>query len=82
MIAANITHATCNHNGFVITPDLIIEVHFKAAEVTTDIGPTKFVVERGAADRALNHNLQSTGDPIGFAIVSFPGLQLPWNFQV
>ena len=38
------------------------------AEVPQQIGPTEFIVEGSAAQRAFDHDLQRAGDVLGFAI--------------
>ena len=65
----NRAQTACDHDGLVVTPALAAGSLFEFPEVTRQIRPAKFVVESGAAQRAIRHDLQRAGNMLGFAIV-------------
>ncbi len=59
--------ATGEHDGLVITPDLAVHRLFEHAEVPGKIGTAELVVERRAAQRPVEHDLQRAGGVTGLA---------------
>ena len=55
------TQAAGDHDGLVIAPSLTAHGLLVLPEVAGQVRPTKFVVEGGAAQGALGHDLQRTG---------------------
>ena len=86
MFFADIAVTAGNHDGLVVPAHLVAphagDGHLKTAEVTADIGAAEFVVEGGAADRPLQHDVQGGHDPPGPAVVPLPGLRQAGNVQV
>lgn len=54
----------------------------EAAEIAGQIGPAEFVVERRAADRPFQHDVQGRGDALRLAVVGLPGLGETGDFQM
>ena len=50
-----------DHDGFVIAAHRAAHFLFKSAEVTGEIRAAEFVVERRAANRPVDHDLQGRG---------------------
>ena len=46
----------------MVTPALAVHGLLVLAKVTRQVGPAEFIVEGGAAQRAVGHDLQRTGD--------------------
>ena len=86
MLFADIAVTAGNHDGLVVPAHLITlharGGHLKTAEVTANVGAAKFVIEGGAADRPLQHDVQGGYDPPGPAVVLLPGLRQAGNIQV
>src|SRR5690606_34624268 len=86
VLGAVIAHATRDHDRLVVAP------HFRATgrlhgllegtEVAGQGRTDAFVVERGAAQRAVDHDLQRSNDATRLAIVLFPGLLEAGDAQV
>ena len=51
-------HAAGDHDGLVVAPYLTTQFLLEGAEITAQVGAAEFVVERGRADRALDHDVQ------------------------
>src|SRR5205823_11944921 len=51
-------------------------------EIPADRGSPEFVVEGGAAERALDHDVQGRDDPAGLAVFLFPRLHRAGELQV
>ena len=58
MFGADITHATGDHDRLVVAADLAIKFCLERPEIAADIGSSEFIVECGAADGRLDHNVQ------------------------
>ena len=54
----------------------------KVAEVAVDIGPAELVVERGAAQRTLDHDVERRDDPAGLAVFLLPRLDRAGQLEV
>ena len=78
----DIADATGNHDRIVIAAYLARYLLFERAEIAEQIGPTELVVERCAADRTFEHDIQRGGDAAGFAMIDFPRLRQTGNTQV
>ena len=82
MRGRDIAQTTRDHDGLVVTPDDAAIRLLVSAEIAREIDPTKFIVERCAAEGAFDHDLQSRGDARRFAIPAFPRLDMPWDIQI
>src|SRR5690606_778783 len=78
-----------DHDRLVISAPRAVDVLFVAAEVAEQVRPAELVVEGGAADRAVDHDVERRCDMSGtsirpgrFASVDFPGLFEARNAQV
>ena len=72
----NRAQAAGDHDGLVVTPALAAGGLFKLPKIARQVGPAKFVVEGGASQRAIRHDLQRAGNMLGLAIVlAFGGKQ-------
>jgi len=88
--AAHVADATGDHDRLVITtqrgaPAGVVAVrnfHLERAEVAEDVRPAELVVERGRAERPVDHDLQRGGDAPRLAVIPLPGLLEPGNLQV
>ena len=59
--------AAGNHDRLVIAAHRAGHVLLVDAEVAAQVGAAEFVVERGAAERALDHDLERRGDAVRLA---------------
>ena len=86
MLTADIADTAGDHDRLVIAAHFITidtrRLNFQGAEVTVQIGAAKFVIERGAAERAFNHDIQRRGNAVRFAITGFPWLLKTGNIQI
>src|SRR5690606_10665102 len=86
VIRADVAQTAGNHDRLVVTTDFRATGRLygllEGAEVTGQRGTTEFVVERGAAKRAVDHDLQRRDDATRLAVVFFPGLFEAGNAQV
>src|SRR5688572_29120190 len=91
MGTAHIAHAARDHDGLVITTRAVLRITraglLEAAEIAADVRPAEFIVERRAADRALDHDVERGDDAIRLAQVFrnralFPRLLEARNAQV
>ncbi len=67
---AHIAQAARDHDGLVVAAHptaLAAPRLLEAAEIARDAGPAEFVVERGGAQRALEHDVQRADDALGLA---------------
>src|SRR3989442_4116659 len=79
----DIAEASGEHDGLVIATEHTAHVRFKGAEVAAEIGPAELVVERGGADRSLEHDVERRGDAAGPAgRGALPGLLVARNAQI
>eukprot|EP00754_Rhynchopus_humris_P034199 Rhum_TRINITY_DN15543_c0_g1::Rhum_TRINITY_DN15543_c0_g1_i1::g.161066::m.161066 len=63
VLVADVAEATRQHDRLVVALHLALSDGLQeAAEVATDVRAAELVVERGAADRALEHDLHGGGD--------------------
>src|SRR5262249_55879934 len=53
--------------------DIALYVLLEGPEVTTDRRPAELVVERGRADRPVDHDVERGGNPLGLAEIGLPG---------
>ena len=71
-VAVDHAQAACDHDGLVVAAlhgvDAAGDGLLVLAEVAQQIRATKLVVERRAAQRAFDHDLQRAGDVFGFAV--------------
>src|SRR5262245_29119732 len=81
VIVPDIAEATGEHDGFVVAAEfgrfaVSCRGHFsfERPEVTIDGGTAELVVEGGATERTLDHDVQRGNDSTGFSEVFFPGL--------
>ena len=74
MSVCNIAHSTGEHDGLVVAAHLAGDFFFESAEIASQIGTTKFVIESSCADRPFQHDLQGRNDASRFAVIAFPRL--------
>ena len=71
VIAAHVAEAAGDHDGLVITAHAATGIPMRrlleGPEIAADVRPAEFIVERGAADRAVDHDVERRDDAIGFA---------------
>jgi hypothetical protein len=67
LVGADLAQAVGDHNGFVVAGPRPCHRLVENAEVPRQVGVAEFVVERGAAQRAVEHDLQRAGDVFGLA---------------
>jgi len=82
MLRPDGAHTTCQHNRLVVAPQLRLllvckDAHEHGAEVTGGAWAAELVVELGAADGGLEHDVLAAGDVRRLSDV----LQLPWAFE-
>src|SRR5690606_30591136 len=86
MLLADIAEATGDHDRLVVAAHFIAvdtrRLDFQRAEITTDIRATEFVVERGATNRALDHDVECRDNTRRLAVVTFPRLFKARDVQV
>src|SRR5207244_13268587 len=88
MRGVDVAHAAGKSDRLVITaPDFvpILAAHFgfETAEIAAQVGPAELVVERGGADRCLEHDLERGGDALRLAGGgAFPELLVSRDAQV
>ena len=86
MRTADVAQAAGDHDGLVIATHAIrriaCHVLLEGAEVAADRGPAELVVERGGADRPLEHDLERRGDARGPAECALPRPLEAGNAQV
>ena len=80
----NRAQATGQHDRFVVGAHVrgIAAGQFEAAEVAGQIRSAEFVVECGAAKRAVGHDLEGRGHTRVQRARRFPGLRQGWNAQM
>ena len=77
--------ATRDHDRLVIAVHVVADALLERAEISAQIGATKFVVKRRATNRALNHDVERRRNAIRFADVGgrhFPRLRQARQAQV
>ena len=86
VLAAHVAEAARDHDRLVIAAQRRasrrLDPLLERAEVAVDVRPAEFVVERGRADRPVEHDLQRDDDALGLAEILLPGLHEPGNAQV
>src|SRR5690606_19042334 len=86
MILADVAHAAGEHDRLVVAAYLFAARGFDAllegAEIAGQRRTTEFVVERGTAQRAFDHDVQRGNDALGLAVGLFPGLLEVGDVQV
>ena len=86
MLAPDKADAAGDHDRLVVTAQFLAvsrgHLLLVGAEVTAGIRTPELVVERGRADRTLEHNFQRRRDSPRFTVILFPGLLEAGNFQV
>ncbi len=80
--SGDVADAAGNHDRLVIAAHLARDLLLERAEVAEQVRPSEFVVERCAADRAVEHDVQRRCDAVRLAVVDFPRLRQPGNTQV
>ncbi len=87
MLAADRPDPAGQHDRLVIAVQRLAargirQRHLQRAEVASQRRPPELVIERGRADRALQHDLARALDPAGAAKIAFPGLLEARDSQV
>ena len=82
----HVAQAAGDHDRLVVAAALVAgharRLDFQGAEVTAQVGPAELIIESGAAQRPVDHDLQRRGDAPGATVVVFPGLTETGNAQV
>src|SRR5215471_3626362 len=65
MPGPEIPDAARDHDRLVIAAEDARDRHLEGAEGPGEVRPAELVVERRGADRALEHDLERGGDPVG-----------------
>ena len=82
----DVAHAAGQHDWLVVAAYFIATWRgdglFEGTEVTSEGRTTKFVVERGAAQWAFDHDVQRGDDALRFAVRHFPRLFKARDLQV
>jgi hypothetical protein len=87
VVGADVTQTAGQHDGLVVAAEFgggrAVEggpylgrghLGLKGAEIAVDGRAAELVVESGAAERALDHDVECGDDAAGFAVVFFPRL--------
>ena len=75
----DVAHPARQHDGLVVAAHLACAFFLERAEITRQIRPAEFVVERCCAERAVDHDLQRGGDAVGLAVTTRVALiDFPW----
>ncbi len=86
MIFTDVAHAAGQHDRLVIAAHFVAmrgaDRLLEGTEVTTQRGPAELVVERRAAERAFDHDVERRDDALGLAVRHFPGLFEARDVQV
>ena len=78
----DVAQAARNHNRLVVAVNLLVKGLLKGAEITQQVGATKFVVKRCAANGGFKHNVQRGRNAVGFAVIVFPRQPEIGNLQI
>ncbi len=79
---ADVAHAARDHDRLVIAAGDAAGLHLEGAEGAGEVGTAELVVERGGADRPLEHDLERRGDPVRLPEVALPRLLEPGDAEV
>ena len=86
VLGLDVAEAAGEHDGLVVAAEFgaarVGDFLLEGAEVAVDRRAAEFVVERGAAERTLDHDVEGGDDAAGFAVVFFPRLDRAGNFQI
>ncbi len=86
VIFTDVAHAASEHDRLVITTHLVaarrVDRLLEGTEVTGQRRAAELVVERGAAQRAFNHDVQRRDDAFRLAVGLFPRLLEAGDVQV
>ena len=83
MRVANRAQSAGDHDRLVVAAHLAAIELLEGAEVAADGRPAELVVERGGADRAVDHDLQRGHDPARLAdVFALPGLHQAGHAQM
>ncbi len=86
VLFTDVAHAACEHDRLVVTANFITvrggDRLFEGTEVASQGRTTEFVVERSAAQRAFDHDVQRGNDALGLAVRHFPRLFEARDLQV
>jgi len=86
VFGTDVTHAAGQHDRLVVATHFVAtrggDGLFEGTEVAGQGRTTEFVVERGAAQRAFDHDVQRGDDALGLAVRHFPRLLETGDLQV
>ena len=86
VLFADVAHAASEHDRLVVTAHFVTmrgaDRLFEGTEVASQGRTTEFVVERRAAERAFDHDVQRGDDALRLAVRHFPRLFEARNLQV
>ena len=77
VLGADVAEAARDHDRLVIAvaprrSAVLLDLHLEACGSSRQVRAAELVVERGAAQRRLDHDLQRARDPVGLAVVLLP----------
>ena len=73
MFDFDISKATRDHDGFVITTHTFAGRHFKGSKVASQVGASKLVIKRSGSERTISHDLKRRHNAIRLAVIQLPG---------
>src|SRR5215472_555274 len=79
---SDVADATGDHDRLVIAAPFASDLLLEGPEISEQVRTPELVVERGAANRTVEHDLQSGGDALRLARVDLPRLREPRNAQM
>ena len=80
--AADVAHAAGEHDRLVVAPRAAVGLRLERAEEAAELRAAELVAERGAADRALDHDRERRGEARGGARLALPRQRVAGNAQV
>ena len=78
----DIAHATSDHDRLVIAPHFTIDFLLIGAEIASNVGPAKFVIEGCTTDGCFNHDIEGRRNPVWFPVRLLPGIDRIGQVQV
>ena len=86
MFFADITESARQHDRLMVASQLTAlrtrDLFLVGSKITAEIGATKLIIERSAANRPLQHDVQCRHDALRFSIIMLPRLFSTGNPQI
>jgi len=86
MVLADVAKTAGEHDRLVVAAHFLttraVDRLLEGTEVAIECRATELVVERSAAQRAFDHDVQRADDALGLAVGLFPGLEEIGDIQV